>query len=185
MGALLAVEQLQHEHARNRFLQKRVDAGNRSPNAAIGIADLVAEDQGRVDNQRHNRKGHQRQLPVHLQHDDEDEGEDEHVLKNRDDARCEHFVQGIDVGGDSRDEPADGILVEEPDVHVLQMPENLAAQIEHDLLAGPLHEVGLDELQHKREHQQADIEAANLSDAGHRRATQAVTDPGVRVGRFG
>ena len=35
-------------------------------------------------------------------------------------------------------------------VHALQVAEDLAAQIEHDLLAGPLHQVGLEELQDDR-----------------------------------
>jgi hypothetical protein len=31
-------------------------------------------------------------------------------------------------------------------VHALHVAEDVAAQVEHDLLAGPLHQVGLDEL---------------------------------------
>ena len=45
---------------------------------------------------------------------------------------------------------ADGVAVEEADVHALDVAEDLAAEIEHDLLAGPLHEVGLDELEERR-----------------------------------
>ena len=39
-----------------------------------------------------------------------------------------------------------GVLVKEADVHALHMAEDVAAQVEHDLLAGPLHQVGLNEL---------------------------------------
>ncbi len=77
----------------------------------------------------------------------DDAEQHEHVLEDRDHARGEHFVQRVDVGGDARDQPADRILVEEADVHVLQVAEDLAAQIEHHLLSGPLHEVGLHEFQ--------------------------------------
>ncbi len=45
--------------------------------------------------------------------------------------------------GDAGDQAADGILVVEPDVHALQVAEDLAAQIEHHLLPRPLHEISL------------------------------------------
>src|SRR5208283_3170546 len=124
-----------------------IDARNRGANAAVGIAHLVAEDLGRIDDQRKHGKGHQRQLPVHVHHDGEDEGEDEDVLEDRDHAGGEHLVECVDVGGNVRDQSSYRILVEEGDVHVLQVAKDLAAQVEHDLLAGPLHQVGLDELE--------------------------------------
>ena len=40
-----------------------------------------------------------------------------------------------------------GILIEEGNVQPLQMTEDLAAEIEHYFLAGPLHEIGLQKLQ--------------------------------------
>ncbi len=78
----------------------------------------------------------------------------------------EHLVQRVHVGGDPRDQSADGVLVEEADVHVLQVAEDLAAQIEHDLLAGPLHGVGLDKFQREREYKKTDVKATDLRDAG-------------------
>ena len=42
------------------------------------------------------------------------------------------------------------------------------AHVEHDLLAGPLHEVGLDELEQVGEEQRAEVEEGDLRDAGHR-----------------
>ncbi len=74
-------------------------------------------------------------------------GEDEDVFEDGEDAGGEHLVEGVDVGGEAGDEAADGVAVEEGDVHALQVAEDLAAQIEHDLLAGPLHEVGLEGLE--------------------------------------
>ena len=106
-------------------------------------------------------------------------GQHEDVLEDGDDAGGEHFVQRIHVGGDAGDQPSDGILVEEGDVHVLQVAENLAAEVEHHLLPGPLHQVSLQEFKHKSEKQQADVEATDLGDAGQGRAAQAVADPGV------
>ena len=75
--------------------------------------------------------------------------EHEEVFEDRNHAGGEHFIQGVDVGGDARDQAADRILVVESDVHALQVAEDLAAQIEHHFLAGPLHEIGLQELEHE------------------------------------
>ena len=108
----------------------------------------------------------QRQLPVHSDHDGDDAGQHEDILENRDHAGGKHFVERVDIGGDAGYQAAYRVPVEKPDVHVLQMAENLAAEIEHHLLSGPLHEVGLDELQGKGEDEDADVEAANLRDAG-------------------
>jgi hypothetical protein len=52
--------------------------------------------------------------------------------------------------------------VEEAHVHALHVAEDVAAQVEHDLLAGPLHQVGLDEFEeiggdlgHQKDHGEA------------------------------
>jgi len=119
-----------------------------------------------------------------VQHDADDAGQDEDIFEDRDHASRKHFIERVDVGSDARDEAADRILVEERDVHMLQVPEDLAAQIEHHLLSGPLHGVGLDELQHKRKYQKPDVQSANLRDANQRSTAQTVTDPGVGVGRL-
>ncbi len=78
-------------------------------------------------------------------HDRDNAGQHEDIFKNRDHARREHFIQRIDVGGHTRYQASHRVLVEEPDVDVLQVAENLLAQIEHHFLPGPLHQVGLDE----------------------------------------
>ncbi len=57
----------------------------------------------------------------------------------------------------------------------LQVTENLCAQIEHHLLAGPLHDVGLGKFQQEAEEQQANVHGGDLRDAGKRpRAEEAV-----------
>ena len=58
-----------------------------------------------------------------------------------------------------------GFLSKKRHVHALQMPEDLAAQIEHHLLPGPLHEVGLQEFKNEGEDQQPEIDARDLRDA--------------------
>ncbi len=126
-----------------------------------------AEDAGDVENGGDDREGEQRERPAHPQHDDDDEGEDEDVFEDGEHARGEHLVERVDVGGDAGDQPADGVAVEEGGRHALQMAEDLAAQVEHDLLAGPLHQVGLEELQHEGNEQRAEVEETDLRDAGH------------------
>ena len=75
----------------------------------------------------------------------------EDVVEDGEDAGGEHLVEGVDVGGDAGDEAADGIAVEEGGGHALQVAEDLRAHVEHDLLAGPLHEVGLEEFEEEGE----------------------------------
>jgi len=77
----------------------------------------------------------------------------------------------------------DRFLVVKADVHVLQMTENLAPQVEHDLLASPLHEVGLRELQDKTQSDNARVDSPNLRDAGIRVGTEeAVQKSGGLMG---
>src|SRR5947208_7163919 len=46
------------------------------------------------------------------------------------------------------------------------MAEDLAAQIEHHHLAGPLHVISLKKFEEKAGYEQANVEARNLCDAG-------------------
>ena len=69
----------------------------------------------------------------------------EKVIDDGQNAASKHFIDGVDVGSDAGDEAANRVIVEEADMHALHVAEDVAAQIEHDFLAGPLHQVGLDE----------------------------------------
>ncbi len=146
----LAIEELQHHHAADVLLQVGVDACDGDANAAVGIAHPVAENLGREHDEGQHGKRDQRQLPVHAQHHAEDAEEHEQIFKDRDHAGGEHLIQRVHVGSDARDQAADRILVEEGNMQALQVAEDLAAQIEHHFLAGPLHEVGLQELQNRK-----------------------------------
>ena len=139
VGALLAVEELQHHHPGDVFLKIGIDAGNGCADTAIGVAHRFAKDHRRPEDQRQHGKGDQGEPPVHPQHDQEDSGEHENVIKDRNYAGGKHFIQRVHVAGNARDQAANRIPVKEPDVHVLQVAEDLAAQIEHYLEAGPLH----------------------------------------------
>ena len=181
----LAVEKLQHHHAAHMFLQICVDTRDGNANPAIGIPHLVPENLCREHNERQHGEGDQRQFPVHAQHDGQNAGQYEQVFKNRDHAGGEHFVQRVHIGSDARDQPSYGILVIKTDMHPLQMTEDLAAQVEHDLLPGPLHEVGLQEFEHEGEDQQPEIDPRDLRDSLQRPRIQPVPQPrhGARTRR--
>ena len=58
-----------------------------------------------------------------------------------------------------------GVRVEEPHVHALHVAEDVAAQIEHHLLPGPLHQVGLDEFEEIGRDQQRQVDPGQLRNA--------------------
>lgn len=64
------------------------------------------------------------------------------------------------------------------------MAEDLAAQIEHDLLAGPLHQVGLDEFEAEGDDERAEIEHGELSDPRDGGTIEVPCQPG-ELGRGG
>ncbi len=107
-GAALAVEELHDGHAAHVLLHIAVDAGDGGADTAVALAHMVAEDAGDVKDDRDDGQRQQGERPAHLQHDDDDEGEDEDVFEDREDARGEHLVERVDVGGDAGDEFADG-----------------------------------------------------------------------------
>ena len=139
------------------LLGEAVDAGDGGADAAVALADVVAEDAGDDEDKRQNGKGQQGQPPVDGEHDDGHDGEVEEIVHDGQHAGGEHVVDGVDIGGEARDQPAHGMGVKEADVHALHVAEDVAAQIEHDLLAGPLHQVGLDELKEIGAQQRAQI----------------------------
>ena len=146
IGALLAIEKLHYAHAADVFLREAVDAGDGRADPAIALAHAVSEQARHDEDQRQNRECKQRQPPVDAQHHDGHDREREEIIDDSQDAAGEHFVDGIDVGGDACDQATHRVIVKEPDVHALHVAEDVAAQIEHDLLPGPLHQVSLNEL---------------------------------------
>src|SRR4029077_3890231 len=128
-GALLAVKKLQHHHAADMFLQVGINACDGGSNATIGVTHLVAENLRSVRNERQDCQGDECQLPVHAQHDGGDAGKHKQIFEDGYHAGGKHFVQCVHIGGDSCNQAADGVLVVEPDVHALQVAEDLLAQI--------------------------------------------------------
>src|SRR5215468_2138968 len=163
------------------LLEICINSGDSNTDATIRIAHSPAEHHGGPENSREDGKGNQRQPPLHLQHDDNDSEKYKDVLKDGYDARGEHVVKGIHIAGYAGDEAPDWILVEESDVHVLKMAEYLAAQIEHHLLAGPQHEVGLGVFEDKAGGQRAYVHQRNLADTHHGLGTEKGIQEAVRL----
>ena len=181
-GTLFAVEELNDGHAGNVLLSKGVDLCRGGALAAVAVADMIAKELGRVQDRRNDRKGEQGQRPAHEKHDADDPGEDEDVFEDGEDARGEHLVECVDVGGDTGDEAADGVAVEEGYMERLDVTEDLAAEIEHDLLSSPLHHVGLQELEQEGEGESAEIERTDLRDALDGVAAEMAGEPGKLAG---
>ena len=57
------------------------------------------------------------------------------------------------------------------------MAEDLGAEIEHDFLSGPLHEVGLEELEGVGEEQGGEVEEAEFGDASHGARAEVAGEP--------
>ena len=147
VGALFAVEELHHAHAGDVFLGEAVDAGNGGADAAIAFAHAVAEEARDDEDQRQHGEGHERQPPFDGEHHDGHDGEVEEVVDDGEHAGGEHFVDGVHVRGQAGYQAAHGMGVKKADVHALHVTEDVAAQVEHQLLAGPLHQVSLNEFE--------------------------------------
>ncbi len=177
-GPLFTVEELHDGHAGDVLLGEGVDVCGGGALAAVAVANIAAEDLGDVEDGRDDGEGEERERPAHPQHDENDEEENEDVFEDGEYAGGEHLVEGIDVRGDAGDELADRVVIEERGLHALQVAEDLAAQVEHDLLACPLHHVGLGELEDVGEQERAEVEEADLGDAGHGPGAEVPREPG-------
>ena len=178
-GARLAIEKLHDAHAGDVLLGEGIDLCGRGTLASIAAANGLAEDGGRDQDQRDGRERKQGQRPGHRQHDANDEEQQNNVLEDREYARGEHLVQCIDVGGDARDEAADRVFIEEADILELDVAKNFTPKIEHDLLPGPLHEVGLDKLKAERDDERCQVQKGKFGDAGEGNRGEMSCDPGL------
>src|ERR1039458_9879293 len=167
VGARLAVEELHYRHAGDVFLGEAVDARDGGTHAAVALAHVVAEDARDDENQGQNGESEQGQPPTDGKHDSGHDDEHEGVIDDGQHALGKHVVDGVDVRSEARDEAPDGMNVKEADVHALHVAKDVAAQIEHDFLPDPLHQVNLDKLEKIRENQHAEVDCGEASDALH------------------
>ena len=173
-GFSLAVEKLHDAHAADVFLQEGVDARDGRADAAIGVADLVAEEPGGHEDEGHDGEGGQRQPPVHPQHDDDEDHQQEGVVDHRGDARGEEVVERVHVGGHARDQAAHGAAVVEAHRQALQVLEDLLAQVVHGVLADLLHHADLQVLEGEAQRQRRQEQQRHPAQAADARGTRNV-----------
>ena len=146
-AARLLPEQLHRGHPGDVLLQEGVDARDPHAHLAVGVADVATEPLRDQHDQRQHREGHDGQPPVHPHQHHHDAGQGEHVAEDGDHARGEQLVEGVDVGGDARHQPAHRVAVVVAQAEALQVLVDLQPHVVHDALAGVLHQPGLRELQ--------------------------------------
>ncbi len=166
-GLALAVEELHDAHAGDVLLQEGVDAGDGGADAAVGVAHAIAEHPRGKEDQRHHGKGGQRQAPVHLQHDEDEEDEQEGVVDHGGDAGGEQVIERVDVGGDAGDQAADRAAVVEAHGQLLQMGEDFLAQVVHGFLRDLLHDANLDVLEEKAQAERGHQQKRHPADAAY------------------
>ncbi len=174
---LLAIEQLHDTHARDILLREGVDLRGRNPLPPVTVAHVAAKKMRRIEDAGKHAQCEQGQQPAHPHHDRDDKRQHKDVFEDREDARGEHVVERIDVRGQARNQAANWIAIEERHMHLLNMAKDLAAQIEHDLLAGPLHHVGLHELEHKDQPERGEIQKSEFGDAADRIVAELRAEP--------
>ena len=69
---------------------------------------------------------------------------------NRDHSRAKQLIQNVDIRRYARNQPADRISIEILNIELLQVRHDLAAEVKHRVLAGPLHQIGLAEIDRAR-----------------------------------
>ena len=136
-GLLFLAEELRHAHPGDPLLQEGVDAGEPQPDVPVRPPHTRPKQPGGCENHRQDRECHQGKLPIQDQHRRDDRPDGEHVAEDRDHARGEHLIQGLDVTRDPGHETSHRVSIEERQLEALQVSENLASQVLHHPLADP------------------------------------------------
>ncbi len=152
-------------HAGYVFLEECVDARDGGTDAAIGVADELAENHGDDEDAGENRKRVECETLVDFEQQAGHDDEKKEVVDHGDDASSEEIVEGIHIRGDARDQPADGVAVKVAHRQALHMAEDFTAHVVHGLLADALHDANLDVLCEEVEHQHGKKEQAKPADA--------------------
>ena len=116
------------------------------------------------DHQRHHGQHEAGEGHAEAKHRKHDEAEGEDIADDGHDARSEHVVQCIHVGGDAGDQTSHRVAVVVREIERLQMRHQIAAQIEHGPLAGLLHEPGLAEVGEERAYEREEEQSCDLAE---------------------
>jgi hypothetical protein len=134
----LAPEGLDDLHAAHRLLHERQDGGDAIAHPPVGKLRALAEDErGRGEERERRREPGGRELPV----DEEEDGDRSNEVHQRRDRRHQSLrheqLNGLDVGGQARDESADLLAFEEPQIEMREVVEHSHADRSQGLLAEP------------------------------------------------
>ena len=154
----LPSEELHHAHTGQSLGEKGVDARQPRADLAVGLAHAHPEHLRHPEDPRDHHVRCERHPPIHHDHQHRDREQREEVAKTRDHTRGEQFVERLDVGRDTCDEPSDRIAIEEGDRQPLQMCEELPPKVVHHALTENPGEqrlqIGAGDLCHQRGDQQ-------------------------------
>ena len=182
-AAPLTVEQLQHRHAGDVFLEVGVDPGDGHPNSPVTLGHRPPKNQGDDDHERHGGQHDGGEQRAHLEHHRHDQAEHQHVAQDGDQARGKQVVQNVDVRGDARHHASDGVVIVEAQLQALKMREEFLAQVVHDALPHQLHREGLREFQEKgEENGRQEEREGDLQDSLERVGTQVACQEGRKLG---
>ena len=129
--------------ARQRLLQVGGDRADRLARAPVGVGADDPEGQRPDRHHREDEEGQQRELDVEEEQDHDRADERQRGLEQRHDGVGDERVERLDVVGHARDEHARRPALVEADRQLLQVAEDLQAQVGQRALADPADEVGL------------------------------------------
>ena len=156
MAGLLR-ERAHDPDARQRLLQVDGDRADGLARAPVGIGARDAEGQRSDRHDREDEEGHQREPHVEEEQDHDRAEERQRGLEERDHGVGDQRVQRLDVVGHARDEHARRPALVEAHRLLLQVAEDLQAQIGQRALADPADEIGL-RVGRAPDHERADDE---------------------------
>ena len=159
---LLPREHLDYAYPAEMLAQHGVDTRYLRPDTAVGVAELEAEKQRHDHNERRDCQQNQPEPPIHIEQHRRDADEHKQIAEQVDDHAREHLVQDIDIVGAARDQPPDRVRVEKLERQALQMPIDVVADIEQDVLPNPRHQIDLRVLRGECQEQNRQINQADI-----------------------
>ena len=129
--------------ARQRLLQVGGDGADRLACAPVGVGAGDPEGERPDRHHREDEEGQQRELGVEEEQDHHGSDERQRGLEERHDGVGDQRVERLDVVGHARDQQPGGAALVEADRHLLEVAEDLQAQVGQRALPDPADEVGL------------------------------------------
>ena len=99
------------------------------------------------------------QIPPEVEKKPGEDGDPQQVSESRRDAREHDVLDRLDIVGEARDHIAEAAALEEVERQILDMPEDVRAQIENESLADQRREVVVEERGNSSDERQADVRA--------------------------